>query len=85
MTTSEALSALNTQIQLANSITGNSEEAKILKHLLANKNLTDQMITEVVNCAATIYIRFWRKSWCVKDQRQERLIIALRKHRFSYT
>ncbi|CAM2719413.1 unnamed protein product [Rotaria socialis] len=53
--TVESLSAFNTQIQLAKGISSDSEKATVLKHLLTNKKLSDQMITGVVEYVETMY------------------------------
>ncbi|CAF1095179.1 unnamed protein product [Didymodactylos carnosus] len=53
--TVESLSTFNTQIQLAKSISSDSEKAQVLKHILANKNLSDEMIAGVAECVGTIY------------------------------
>ncbi|CAF1942329.1 unnamed protein product [Rotaria magnacalcarata] len=53
--TVESLSAFNTQIQLAKNISSDSEKATVLKHLLTNKKLSDQMIAGVVECVETMY------------------------------
>jgi hypothetical protein len=42
------------QIKIAKNIIHDSEKAETLKHLLANKNLSDEMIAGVAECAATM-------------------------------
>lgn len=50
----ESLAAFNTQIQLAKNIIHDSEKADVLKHLLANTNLSDEMIAGVAECVETM-------------------------------
>jgi hypothetical protein len=55
MATADSSAAFNTQIQLAMNISNDAEKAQVLKHLLMNKNLSDEMIAGVAECVGTMY------------------------------
>ncbi|CAF3923843.1 unnamed protein product, partial [Rotaria sp. Silwood1] len=42
------------QIQIAKKIPNDSEKAKVLEHLLANQNLSDEIIAGVAECVETM-------------------------------
>ncbi|CAF4033347.1 unnamed protein product [Rotaria sp. Silwood1] len=52
--TTDSLSAFIMQIQIAKKIPNDAEKAKVLEHLLANQNLSDEIIAGVAECVETM-------------------------------